>query len=249
MAFVVAANSVFPGTNLPKLLGVNLQTPSVLSEDSTQSGSLDKNEVEASPSATGGSNLRDTREVKIRALQEAREARKRELERVREARKNAIEEMKTARERFKDKVQELSDERKKKIIENIDENITKHNEKWVEHWNRVLSRLTEILAKLESKTDELAAKGKDVSEVVSAIGKAKDAVSAAQAAVTAQAGKSYVITIENEENLGENVSQTVQGFKADVKLVFEKVKDARQAVKEAFQKLKGLIEPEPTEGT
>ena len=104
------------------------------------------------------------------------------------------------------------------------------------------------MTKIENKADELASQGKEVSEVISAISKAKDAIAAAQAAVTDQAGKSYVITIENEENLGENVSQTVQEFKEDVKLVFEKVKDAREAVKEAFQKLKGLIEPEPTEG-
>ncbi len=238
VAFVVAANNFFPGSNLPKLLGVNIQTGAVLSEESTGSGTMDGNKIEASPSAASRVNLRDVREARIR-----------ELERIRETRKNTIEEMKTARESFREKAKALSDERKRKVVENIDARITQHNEKWVEHWNRVLSRLAEILAKIESKTNELAAKGKDVSQVVAAISKAKDAISAAQAAVTAQAGKSYVITIENEENLGGNVSQTVQEFKEDVKGVFEKVKDAREAVREAFQELKSLVGPEPTEGT
>lgn len=233
VAFVIAANNFSPSTNLPKLLGVNIQNPAVLSEESTQSGTIDGDEVVSSPSATSGVRLKDAREARIR-----------ELERLREAKRKAIEEMKTSRERFREKVRTLSDERKRGVIENIDETISKHNEKWVEHWNGVLSRLTEILAKIENKANELASLGKDVSEVVTAITEAKAAISAAQAAVTAQAGKSYVITIEDEENLGENVSETVGEFKEDVKEVFERVKDAREAVTEAYKKLKEIIEPE-----
>ncbi|MFZ5932548.1 MAG: hypothetical protein ACOYT7_00460 [Patescibacteria group bacterium] len=242
VSLVVVANSFFPKVGLPQRLGVNLGTSSVLSEDTTS-------EVEAEASTPSGTsaNLREALEARKNALEEARRERKEALERAREAREAAMDAAKTAREEFKERLREIRNERKRKVVERIDENIAKHNEKWVEHWNRVLSRLREILAKIQTRADKLAAVGKDVSKVNSAISAAESLIAEAQSAVDAQAGKTYVIEITDEETLGENVSRLVQDFRNDVKSVIEKVQAARKGVRDAFKELKAIFEVESSE--
>ena len=229
VTLVLIANNIAPNSNLPKLLGVTLQTGVLSEETSTDS---------ASPKETG----RNT-------LEEARRANKEALQRIREERKKSLEAAKTEREQFKERLQELRDEKKREVVERIDQNIGKHNEKWVEHWNKVLSRLSEILAKVKTRTDKAAAEGQDVTAVNAAIAAADAAIAAAQSAVDAQAGKTYVIEITDEENLGENVSVIVRQFKSDTKAVHEKIQTARKAVHDAFKALKALIKPEEEEAS
>lgn len=224
VTLVLIAGSIAPNSNLAKRLGVTRKT-GVLSEESAT--------YSASP-----------KEERRNALEETRRVRKEALQGIREERKKALEEAKTRREEFKNKVGEIRDQRKKEAVERIDENIGKHNEKWVEHWNKVLSRLSEILAKIKTRTDKAAGEGKDVTAVNSAISAADAAIAAAQSSIDAQAGKTYVIEITDEEHLGENVSEVVRGFKTDVKATFEKVQAAKRAVHDAYKVLKSILKPE-----
>jgi hypothetical protein len=77
-----------------------------------------------------------------------------------------------------------------------------------------------------------------VSEVNTQISEADAAIAAAQEAVNAQATKAYTIEITDEDSLGEAVSQTIGEFKDDIKEVWQKVRDARHEVVEAFVALR-----------
>ena len=229
VTLVLIANNIAPDSNLPKRLGVTLQTGVLSEETSTDSASL--------------------KETGRNALEEARRVNKEALQRIEEERKRSLEAAKTEREQFKERLQELRDEKKREVVARIDQNMEKHNEKWVEHWNKVLSRLSEILAKIKTRTDKAAAEGQDVTAASAAIAAADAAIAAAQSAIDTQAGKTYVIEITDEEHLGENVSGAVRTFKSDVKAVVEKVQAARKAVHNAFKALKVIIKPEEEEAS
>lgn len=143
---------------------------------------------------------------------------------------------------FRQRLQEIKDEKKRKGVETIDENIAKNNEKWTNHLTDVLNRLSAILEKIKIKTDEAENQGKDVTEVRDAIIKAQESIADAQLAVEAQREEAYTIIIGSEENLGQSVSTTVKSFKTNIKSVFEKVKAARQAVRDVLKSLKIVLE-------
>jgi len=172
----------------------------------------------------------------------AREARKRAFEEAKQRRQEASEEAKTrreeAREEFKLRLKEIKDERKAKIVENLDERLANRNEKWIRHFNRVLTRLSQIIAKIKIRAEELAGEGTDVSEVNAQVAEAEAAIEVAQEAVNAQALKVYTIEITDEDSLGDAVSEVIGEFKDDIKAVWEKVREARRQVVEAFVALK-----------
>ena len=137
----------------------------------------------------------------------------------------------------------------RRVVELLDLRTDKMLERWVEHWNKVLSRLTELLAKIESRTDKAETAGHDVSTVRAAIAEAEAAIADAQNAVNELAGKTFVIEITDEQNLGHNVSDTIHAVREDLLAVREKVRLARQAILDALhalQAIRGVDEVEAT---
>jgi prefoldin subunit 5 len=193
VSLVMAANTLAPQANLPKVLGTE--------DEATSSAVTDR-------------------------IQKRSEA----LEAAREKRLQALQRAKDAREQFKQRLETIKDERKQKVVENLDERIASQNQKWVEHWNNVLGRLTELVVKIE----------KDISSVTTAVSQANAAIATAQSAVTIQAGKTYIIDITTEDNLGQAVRTTIAQFHSDVKAVIETIRSARLAVQDAFQALRSL---------
>lgn len=216
VSLVMAVNTLAPQANLPQVLGT---------------------EDEATSSA---SNTDSKFEKRSETLEAARARKLKALEDAKTRRENALERVKDAREKFKEKVTEIKDERKQKVVENIDDRIASHNQKWVDHWNNVLGRLRELVTKIETNAQKLQTKGKDISTVQSAVTAANSAIDSAQAAVDTQSGKTYVINITTEDNLGQAVSTVVQQFKSDVQTVIETIRTARGAVKDAFGALRAL---------
>lgn len=216
VSLVMAVNTLAPNANLPQVLGT---------------------EDEATSSA---SNTQDRFEKRSDALENARKRREAALEEAKKRRENAIERAKDARDAFKEKLAKIKDERKQKVVENIDEGIANRNQKWVEQWNNVLGRLRELVTKIETNAQKLKTDGKDVSSVEAKVVSANSAIEAAQAAVDSQSGKTYVINISSEDNLGQAVSSVVQQFKSDVQVVIGTITAARTAVKDAFGALRSL---------
>jgi len=194
-------------------------------------------EDESTPSALGSA-----KEERLRALQEAREARNNIWEEAKKKRE-------AAREELKLKLEDLKDQRKAKVVEHIGDRINALNEKWINHFNKVLARLNQILAKVKTRAEELASGGTDTSGVGTQITQAETAIAEAQYAVNNQAAQVYDLEPSDETTLGKEVSGVIGDFKDDIKAVWEKVRDARHQVVEAFSALKKATgEPEGTEG-
>lgn len=174
------------------------------------------------------------REVKLDSIQKYKEAREEAIkereeamEELRARKQEAAEEREQKREEFRAKLIEIQNERKQKILENIDERIVKVNEKWVEHWSNVLDRLTSIVAKIDERS------GGEVDTSA-----AKTAIANAESAINTQAGMVYEITIEDEETLGENVSEVLEKFHSDLREVHTTIKTAKEEVVKALRSLK-----------
>ena len=238
VSLVTFANTLVPQANLPQVSGIHAvrdTAVSVTNDLKKEDGLVDRSAV---------------RQRVREAVEETRNRRQETVDEFRANREKAREEMQTKREEFRTKLAEIKDARKRKIVELIGLRFEKLNERWVNHWNKVLARLAEILTKIGTRADKAEAAGRDVSAVRAAITAARAAISAAQDALNTQAGKTYVIEITNEENLGQNVRETIQLARGDLRGVREKVREARQAVIEALRVLKGIrgVDAVGTEG-
>lgn len=218
--------TTFSNTDLPNVLGTKISPESTVKREL----SFDSEDSDSDGSTT-------EEDKKRKSLEEAREEKKRHIQKINDKRREAIAERKEDREEFREKLKEIRDERKKEIVEKLDSHLVRVNDRWVSHWNNVLSRLREILAKISSRADTLEQNGKDVALVRTAYLAAETAINAAQDAVNAQAGKTYVIEITDEENLGQSVSSAIGALRSDLKNVKDKVKGAREKVHEAYKAL------------
>lgn len=234
VGLVAFANSLAPQANLPKVLGV-----SVLGDEteSTAPAIIDF-DIEERSKEDLKRRLMELKGEKALLLEEARQKKKEAYDAARFAREKAKEETGKDREEFLTQLGEIKDVKKQATLKNLDERIAALNEKWTNHFNDVLGRLEGILAKIETRAEVLAGEGVDTTGVNAQIESAHAAIDLAQEAVIEQAGKTYVIDIEEEENLGENVSDSVRLLKADIKSVRDKVRIAKDAVREAYKALK-----------
>ena len=219
VGLVTLANTVAPQANIPEVLGVQI------AQDTSTAVTTDRS---------------TTRQLVRDSVEEARARRQEAVDEFRARRDEAKAERELRREEFKQKLAEIRDERKRRIIELIDLRIDAMLERWVNHWNKVLARLTEILAKIGTRADKAETAGHDVSAVRAAIASAEAAIAAAQDAVNALAGKTFVIEITDEENLGQNVSDTIHLVRQELFAVREKVRTARQAVLDALHALQAI---------
>lgn len=175
-------------------------------------------------------DIQDQRQTLRRQVSEKREAFKAE---VQEKRQELQVRIKAEREQLKEKLKTIRDEKKKAAVERIDAAIARLNERMVEHFTAVLDKLADLLIRIGSRTDTAAARGLDVSAVQAAMAQARTAIGDARTAVSAQAGKTYAVTISTEANLRADVGKTRQALRADLKSVQEAVRLAREAVRKA----------------
>lgn len=123
-------------------------------------------------------------------------------------------ERKEARMEFKENLKKIKDEKKQKIVEKLDIRFNEVNLKRTAQMTKHLDRMTEILSKVTGDTAS-----------------ASSAIQTARDAVTAQAAKTYVITISTEANLKMDVGKVRSQLEYDLKAVQELVKSARLAVR------------------
>ncbi len=152
-------------------------------------------------------------------------------------RKEAKEKFKALRETFKKRLAELKDEKRKMLVARIDEKMTAINKRRTDHMASVLEKLNEILKRIEDKANAAKGQGVDTATVDAAIQSAHDAIATASNAVTAQAGKDYVITIGDETGIKNAVGQAMSGLQNDLRNTHKLVVDAKQAVMKAAREL------------
>lgn len=149
---------------------------------------------------------------------------------VEEKREEAKEKFELQREEFKENLEMIKDQQKKTLVKDIDSRVNDLNIRHTERLEKALSKVSTILTRLEEKVASKSAEGEDTTEIDTAIADAHTVIASATAAITAQAGREYVIDITDETTLREEVKKTIQTFKTDIGSAHAKVKAAREAV-------------------
>ena len=205
-----------------------------------------KEKLQAERVALNGSAEADkaNREAFKQRAEQEREAMKVSREEFKNKIEVQREELKTKREEqraeLKTKLEKIKDERKKAVVENLDKRFDEINIKTTTQWTNALIRLEDLLVKISLRADKAAENGADVSATSSALEKARTAIVAARAAITAQASKTYPIDIVSEAELRSAVAQTRDRLNQDLKAVREVMRSAQQAVVDALTSLKGV---------
>ncbi len=144
--------------------------------------------------------------------------------------------------RWQERLGEIKDARKKQILERVNNRICNTNQNRVEIAARHLDRISEVLDRVASRSAQAKANGKDTAGVETAVATARQKISEARVAITAQEGRSCTLIISGiEENLGKEVSEAVKAFEKEMLAIHQKVKDARFAAVSAVQKLALLL--------
>jgi len=145
-----------------------------------------------------------------------------------------------ARQDFKDKLAQIKDARKQTLVNKIDTRIETINTNRTQAMSKSLTQLSAILDRVVSKSATLTP-----APTMDKVTLAKEKLSAAQTAVTAQAAKQYVISITNDSTLKTDVMTTLTTFRTDITATHKTVLDAKQAVIDAIKSL----EPEEKTST
>ena len=203
-------------------------------------------------------------EVSKEAVERAREAinkaqeefkAKREVERevFKTKLETAREELKTKREaekaELKTKLEKIKDEKKKAAAERLDNRFTEINAKMAESWGNSLARMEELLGKVSSRADKAELNGKDVSAARTAVEKAKTAIETAKNAVTAQAAKTYPISVTDESALKSAVVAVREALNKDLAGVRDLVQAAKKAISDANSSLRTIPDVDKLNGT
>lgn len=153
--------------------------------------------------------------------------------------------MQTEKESFKSKIASMKDTNKKMSAEKIDAKLASTNQTQTTKMSEAITRLQEILNKLIDRTNEQKTAGKDIAATETAINNAKAAITTAQTAVAEQAAKTYTANISDETTLKQNFSTTLTQLKGDLQTTHEKVRLAKDAVKQVAIELKKLENSTP----
>ncbi len=207
--------------------------------------------------------IKDTREAVKNNIQESRDAMQKrqadlrmKMQEEKEGFKNQLETRKTElrdkveqkKTELKERLKTIKDERKKAVVEKLDKRFDEINQNRTTHLSGVLDKLSMALDRIVSRAEKANAKGLDISSVNSAVDAAKIAIGAARAAVVAQVGKTYPITISTEDKLKTDVGGARKALEQDLKLLRDMVKTTHDSVRLAattLAKISGVDNDSP----
>ena len=173
---------------------------------------------------------KNKRKEMVQNIKNQREEFKKEVEVKREEVKIKVEEM---RSKFKEDLTKIKDEKKKISSEKILETIQNLNERLTKNLSEKVDEIENVLIGIESRISKAEEKGLDTTKTKEEVEKAKIAIKTARDAVTLQSEKVYEVNITTEENLKTEMKKLRDLFRMDMKTVYEKVKLAHVAVKNA----------------
>lgn len=180
---------------------------------------------ESSANRPSKSPVKDKVEERKAKMEQKRTEIKADLAARREEAKEKFEER---RQEFQEKLGEIKDERKQAIVERTDERLSAMNES-------LTNRLLEHLSKIDEVLDRVAtsAESYNDSTLDDAITVARASIETAQTAIEEQAGKEYIVSIGEEDELRTAVKAVVEQFRTDMKATADAVKEARDKTAEA----------------
>ncbi|MBI1971444.1 MAG: hypothetical protein HYS52_01175 [Candidatus Wildermuthbacteria bacterium] len=134
---------------------------------------------------------------------------------------------------LKERLQRVKDEKKKQAVERLYSSINELNARMADHFANVLNQIEDVLDRVKSRAGKAEANGLDVLLARTAITAAEIAIASARDEVKTQAGKIYTIEVQSEQTLKSDAGTSRQALHNDLSLLKEKVKAARDAVKQA----------------
>lgn len=137
------------------------------------------------------------------------------------------------------KLKTIKDERKRNMVKKVNEQFQEINTKKLEHFSNALKQMEEVLLKIKTRAAKASA-GADTSTLNTKIATFETAVTVARAAIVAQSAKIYSIEITTEDNLKNNTGVTRQALQADLKTVFDLVKNAHESLKDIMKELSNV---------
>ena len=145
-------------------------------------------------------------------------------------------ELQQKREEAKKKLQSVKDEAKRRILQQVTTQIDALNDLKAEHLTNVVTQIEGVLGRIETKITTAKTEGKDVAAAEAAVATAKVKIAEAKSAIATEAAKVYEIKITDQTAaaLRGQFQTTKKLFSDDIKAVHEKVKAARDAVRQAI---------------
>ncbi len=177
---------------------------------------------------------------RITELQALQDQRREELRvRIEEARNQKEGEREQQRQKLRERLIQLGEQQKLSRIEDMDHRLNLFHQSSIQRLTHQITVVEEILNKIITSTEELSIKNIDVSEPEAAIGAAQAAITAAKSSLEAYAGATYVFTVPEDGNFGTSVRNTIADIREGTRMVQDRIKTARTAVKNAVVALAG----------
>jgi hypothetical protein len=123
---------------------------------------------------------------------------------------------------FNAKLQTIKDSNRKSLVERINSRLAEINKNQTDRYNVILGELQSFLDKISSSATPTAS--------LANITNAQNAIDIAKSAVSAQAQKTYIMTITDDTTLKQNAAAIVSQFRQDITSIYKLVVDAKQAV-------------------
>lgn len=181
--------------------------------------------------------IEEKRDSLLSSIQERRDLFKQEFEVLREEMKARHEAL---REKFQADLLKIKDENRRTKVENISNNFTEINIQVTARASTTVDKIEAALVSIESRADKAAVNGADVTNVRALIVTAETAIADARTAITTQIAKVYSSTISSDGTVKASLQSTRDQFRADLKVMKDKIKAAHSATKRAAEALKNI---------
>ncbi len=145
--------------------------------------------------------------------------------------------LRAERQMFKASLAKIKDQRKQALVADIADRIASVSAEKTAIMHAALDQMTTILSLISTDGQTLKSRGVDTSALDQAVAAAQQAITTADASVTAQAGKVYTPVITTDSALRLTVGQTVSQFRTDLSDVYQQVVAAKRAVMRAAMEL------------
>lgn len=158
-------------------------------------------------------------------------------ETVMQKRMEALTTAQPRREQFDEQLQTISDAQVVSVVQRLDDNFISINNSTTDRWTTALEQMSDMVDRAGSQAADLEESGMSTVALTSAISRAKTALTTAQAAVSTQAGKSYIVNITTEAALPASVRTMALQFGSDIRNTYASVSLAKQSVVQVMQAL------------
>lgn len=150
---------------------------------------------------------------------------------------------------FQTKLDKIKDVKKKTATEKIVNGLNSLNIRLTDQYSNKIDQIESVLVSVQSRIDKAGNRGINVTLPSAQVLKAKETIESARVAIALQAKKTYETNID-EATLKSEMKKLSDTFRADMKVLSAKVKDAHIAVKNTATNLAQIpkIDDDKNEG-